>query len=41
MWWPALAATCGLHNAQCCVDDPDKGRRALGVQVIREDDLVL
>jgi hypothetical protein len=24
-----------------CVDDPDKARRALGVQVISEDDFVL
>jgi pimeloyl-ACP methyl ester carboxylesterase len=30
-----------LFFAVICVDDPDKARRALGVQVISEDDLVL
>ncbi len=30
-----------LFFAVVCVDDPDKARRALGVQVIREDDFVL
>jgi hypothetical protein len=30
-----------LFFAVICVDDPDKARRALGVQVISEDDFVL
>jgi len=30
-----------LFFAVMCVDDPDKARRALGVQVIGEDDFVL
>jgi hypothetical protein len=30
-----------LFFAVICVDDPDKARRALGVQVISEDDFAL
>ena len=30
-----------LFFAVICVDDPDKARRALGVQVISKDDFVL
>jgi hypothetical protein len=30
-----------LFSAVICVDDPDKARRALGVQVISQDDFVL
>lgn len=30
-----------LFFAVICVDDPDEARRALGVQVISEDDFVL
>jgi len=30
-----------LFFAVICVDDPDKARRALGVQIIGEDDFVL
>lgn len=30
-----------LFFAVICVDDPDKARRALGVQVISQDDFVL
>jgi hypothetical protein len=30
-----------LFFAVICVDDPDKARRALGVQVVREDDFTL
>ena len=38
---PALAARCGLNNAQCCTDDPDKRPPRARRAVIRQDDLVL